>query len=193
MGCHTWSYRALKNSEFEETKKRLLDAKMGLGSFAHQTCLDITEDEQADKICQKYAKVYGRDITKGEVLLWIKRDTECVEELKNCTTISDLAKIIKNYFSAAEYKIVGNKIYVECGFDEPVRIYGYHEVSFTDPFEFIKWIKDKEERECHTISEYCVYDISGNVKHVKGYTPEMEELIKNFWQKYDNDVYVEFG
>jgi len=193
MSCHTWSYRALKNSEFEETKERFLESKMGLGSFAHQTCLDITEDEQAEKICEEYKKVYGGDITKKGVLVWIKRDTECVEKLRNCTTLSNLAEIIKDFADTAEYKVIGNKIYVECGFDEPIRIYGYPEETFTDPVKFIEWVKKMEEELGYTISQYYLYDIDGTKREVKGYTPEMEKLIKNFWQKYDNKVYVEFG
>ena len=193
MGCHTWSYRALNDSEFEETRKRLFENKMGHGSFAHQTCPEISEQEQVENICREFEKVYGDGISRGDVLVWVRHDTECVEKLEKCTALPDLAKIIKNYIDSAEYKIIGNKIYVECGFDEPVRIYGYPEVSFTDPAKFIEWIKKEEEKLGRSISEYTLYDISGNKTCVKGYTPDMETLIKNFWQKYNNEVYVEFG
>lgn len=193
MSCHTWSYRALNDSEFEETKSRFLESKMAPGSFAHQTCPDITKDEQAEKICQEYKRVYSGDITKDVVLSWIKRDTECVEKLNASKTLSDLSEIVENYFDTADYKVIGNKVYIGCGFDEPIRIYGYPEETFTDPAEFIKWVKEKEEKEGHTISQYYLYDIDGTKKEVKGYTPEMETLINKFWQKFNNEVYVEFG
>ena len=193
MSCHTWSYRLLNDSEFEETKKSFLESKMGRGSFAHQTCPDITEDEQAEKICQEYKKVYGEDIAKDVVLVWIKRDTECVEKLNASKTLSDLSKIIENHFNTADYKVIGNKIYEGCGFDEPIRIYGYPEETFTDPAKFIEWVKKREEELGHTISQYYLYDIDGTKREVKGYTPEMEILINKFWQKYNNNVYVEFG
>ena len=193
MGCHTWSYRALNDSEFEGTRERLLENKMGRGSFAHQTCHEISEQEQVENICREFEKIYGDGISRDDVLVWIRHDTECVERLKKCTTLLSLANIIKNYIDSAEYKIVGNKIYVKCGFDEPVRIYGYPEESFTDPDKFIKWIKESEEKQGKIISEYYIYDIDGTENRIEGYTPDMETVIKNFWQKYNNDVYVEFG
>jgi len=192
MGCHTWSYRALNDSEFEETKNKLISKKLGPGSFAQQSS-KLPEQELVEKICRDFEKVYGEGISKSEVLVWVRNDTECVDRLKNCTTMSELARIYNNYFEDVDYKVIGDKIYIECGFDIPVRVYGYPEESFTDPEKFIKWIKESEEKQGRIISEYYIYDIDGTEHRVEGYTPNMETVIKNFWQKYNNDVYVEFG
>lgn len=193
MGCHTWSYRALNDSEFEETKNKLISKKLGPGSFAQQSYSKLSEQEIVKKICRDFERVYGKGISKDEVLVWVRNDTECVDRLKNCTTMSELARIYDNYFEDVDYKVIGDKIYVQCGFDIPVRIYGYPEESFTDPEKFIKWIKESEEKQGRIISEYYIYDIDGTENRVEGYTPDMETVIKNFWQKYNNDVYVEFG
>lgn len=193
MGCHTWSYRALNDSEFEETKNELISKKLGRGSFARQSYPKLSEQEIVEKIYKDFKRGYGEGIEKSDVLVWVRNDTECVDKLKNCTTMSELVRIYDNYFEDVDYKVIGDKIYVQCGFDIPVRIYGYPEESFTDPEEFIKWIKESEEKQGETISEYYIYDIDGTKNRVEGYTPDMETVIKNFWQKYNNDVYVRFG
>ena len=193
MGCHTWSYRALNDSEFEETKNELISKKLGRGSFARQSYPKLSEQEIVEKIYKDFKRGYGEGIEKSDVLVWVRNDTECVDRLKNCTTMSELARIYDNYFEDVDYKVIGDKIYVQCGFDIPVRIYGYPEESFTDPEKFIKWIKESEEKQGRIISEYYIYDIDGTENRVEGYTSDMETVIKNFWQKYNNDVYVEFG
>ena len=193
MGCHTWSYRALNDSEFEETKNELISKKLGRGSFARQSYPKLSEQEIVEKIYKDFKRGYGEGIEKSDVLVWVRNDTECVDKLKNCTTMSELVRIYDNYFEDVDYKVIGDKIYVQCGFDIPVRIYGYPEESFTDPEEFIKWIKESEEKQGETISEYYIYDIDGTKNRVEGYTPDMETVIKNFWQKYNNHVYVRFG
>ena len=193
MGCHTWSYRALNDSEFEETKNELISKKLGRGSFARQSYPKLSEQEIVEKIYKDFKRGYGEGIEKSDVLVWVRNDTECVDKLKNCTTMSELVRIYDNYFEDVDYKVIGDKIYVQCGFDIPVRIYGYPEESFTDPEKFIKWIKESEEKQGRIISEYYIYDIDGTENRVEGYTSDMETVIKNFWQKYNNDVYVEFG
>ncbi len=189
MGCHTWSYRALNDSEFEETKNKLISKKLGRGSFARQSYPKLSEQEIVEKIYKDFKSGYGEGIEKSDVLVWVRNDTECVDKLKNCTTMSELVRIYNNYFEDVDYKVIGDKIYVQCGFDVPVRIYGYPEESFTDPEEFIKWIKESEEKQGRIISEYYIDAMC----RVEGYSPEMETVIKNFWQKYNNDVYVKFG
>ena len=92
---------------------------------------------------------------------------------------------ISTYTRNPDYTVVNRKLYENCAFDEPCRIYGFPPEDFNDCEKFIEWLKNSNVD--------CVYSAEATHEEHKGFCVEMEKRIRDFWKKYDGNVYVEFG
>jgi len=196
MSCHTWAYRKVKNQDFPEFKKDVLERVTkcwdyipeGVDPFKHV-------DEKYAKLMEVYKPedIFTKEEFTEEILGQYLGRRQFVKDLEACESLKDFVKKdmevgMNRYYDGIKYIFRGESLYVECGNDEPVRIYGYPVEQFTDAEEFINWIKKKESKG-KTISR--LYD--DNYGFIDGICGEMEKAIRDFWEKYDNEVYIEFG
>ena len=56
--------------------------------------------------------------------------------------------------------------------------------------KFINWIKKKESKGEIIVRLYINDDATN---FIDGICPQTEKAIRDYWQKYNNEVYVEFG
>jgi len=124
-----------------------------------------------------------------------KKRNKLIKDIENCKDLESFIPFVKKWHSfviSTDFKIIDGVLYKKVGFDEPCRIFGYPQVTFKDADSFIKWIQKKEEKG-KKISQ--LYKIEGEKPEqlIEGFCPEMEKEIRDFWQRYDNEVYVEFG
>ena len=195
MSCHTWAYEAIKQEQLPEVRE---DIKERLQKSFQYVPDGVRIEDKINEVYEQVKKTYGEDFyTFDELSDTIKTGNARIHDyLKRIEEEPENTEVLfeaYQFFGGCEYKYHNGMLYTECGFDEPVRIYGYPEDTFTDAEAFIKWIKESEEADGHPISEYYLYDIDGTERKVVGYTPEMEILIRNFWKRHDDKVYVEFG
>lgn len=192
MSCHTWAYRMATASELKDAKEHLTEVLKGNYQYVPD---GVALDEHVDHTFNMLQKTYGDDMfyTKEQLSDMIgkgnARIRRLIKKLQGDCTMKDVAKAYENYVGTCTYKVVGDCLYKECGFDEPCRIYGYPEETFTDADKFIEWIK-ASEADGKQISE--CYDKEEEVEH-HGFDELMERKNRRFWAKFDNKVYVEFG
>ena len=188
MSCHTWAYRQIQEKELGKYKKVFADIIKRDGMFIP----DGTKfEDYLEKEYVMLTKAYGESfITREKLSKQLKREDaklrKGLEKLENVNDMATLAKIVEDSCDIdPEYTVVNGKLYELCDFDQPCRVYGYPEETFTDCDEFIDWLKNNDVD--------CVYyDREGPVEH-KGFCDKMEKSIRDFWAEYDGNVYVNFG
>lgn len=206
MGCHTWAYRKYRQEELAKVKKIIInDLKHTNYSPGNKFGDDYIEKES--KIYGSLLKDYPNDkkiaklaLHRGFLIEYLQKESKkrnkLIEDIESCKNLESLVpfveKWIRQFTITTDIKIVDGYLYEKVGFDEPCRIFGYPQVTFKDADSFIQWIQKKEEKGIK-ISQ--LYKIEGEKPEqlIEGFCPEMEREIRNFWLKYDNGVYVEFG
>jgi len=202
MGCHTWAYRKFKQDEIDVIKQTML-VDLKHTDYSPDDHFDDDYIEKEIKLYRSLAKdepqggeIWKRAYDKDYLIKYLTRESkkrrELIDNINKCCDIESLIPYVKKwqrFTISVDLKIVDGWIYKEIGFDEPCRIYGYYEDHFTDVDEFIGWIKKKESNG-KVISRLYVHD---ERNYIDGMCNEMEKAIRDYWNKYDNNVYVEFG
>lgn len=189
MSCHTWAYTPLKDEDINAFRATLLN------QITHWDCIPLEGESREDYLARRkkqlnehfiYEIQEEKDKDIAEVLEDDDRDFENYKAyasfLKSNPSFQEFHdKIVDfgEYYYWSGFPVINGQIYEECGYDEPVRIFGYPEETFTDAEEFIKWIKEnniKPERGGHEIS-----------------LDSAAKMIRGFWEEHNNEVYVEFG
>lgn len=204
MGCHTWAYRKYRQDEVKTIKKVMVKELMSGGEYLPNNKI---EDDYVDAQ-QKIYKSLVEDYPDDKKLLKLSTDRDAlkrhlektntkiqtliadIEKCEDIKALIPLCKLWHNMVLSTDLKVINDAIYEEIGFDEPCRIYGYPEDTFLNADEFINWIK-KEESKGETIVRLYINDDSRNF--IDGICPQTEKAIRDYWQKYNNEVYVEFG
>jgi len=190
MGCHTWAYRKIKETELDSVKEDLVkklendlmyyttvEQEQELVEIDIGLCKDYVLDkstpEEFRQECQSH--IDNRELAVQEVRKTNNRIKEAIRNIKKCDTVSQLAdmwdSINDSFLTSTDYASHDGSLYQYVAFDEPYRVYGYPEETFTDCYKFIEWLADTDRE----------------------YTREDELRIRNFWKKYDNEVYLTFG
>lgn len=193
MSCHTWAYRQIKPEEESNLRETI---KKDLMADYRYVPDGSTEAEVIDRLYEKINPIDDR-ITREYITKSVRTNNpkiqKAIKEVYTCS-IKELGEIYRILLGSAQYKFYDGNCYVECGFDEPVRIYGYPEDKFTDADKFIDWIKESEAEYGYPISEIYVkkgyYD---EEELSRGFSDVMADRIHEFWKHYDNKVLVEFG
>ena len=201
MGCHTWAYRKIKADELEKAKTSII---ANIKDDIRYVPKNVNVEKHINDVYNELLQLYDgneneMDYSKKELANDVKENyktlQKVVENLENAKTAEEIAKLmidekLYRFYHNVEYHAHGDGLYVECGFDVPVRVYGYPEESFTDAEKFIEWLKEYDS----TGTRVIMYTDDGVKKGFsEGFNEEMEKAIRDFWEKYDNEVYVEFG
>ena len=196
MGCHTWAYRLAKPEEVAKAKVDVIQKLIASPSYiSNNKHFDNKVEEMYIKLKDLYKtdKRLSSKITKQYVEnLIIKKNDQIKKILEMLEDETQLNKGIYEagkYLCSIDYKLINNNLYIYCGFDVPVRIYGYPEVTFTSAQKFIDYIIQTEEH----IGDYVSTLYRREEDSIHGFCKEMESAIIEFWKKYDNNVYIEFG
>lgn len=200
MGCHTWAYRMIKPNEKKAVRN---DIENMLKNDFRYVPDNSTEEERINSLMKTYDDAYGdselneSDPTKEDIVNMVQEGNKKIHEylkiVHDCD-IKTLNEIFGYVGNGVKYKFLNNHIYIECGFDVPIRIYGYPEDKFTDAEKFINWIKEKEAEYGEPISEIYVKDgYYDEEKRKQGFSDIMADRIREFWKHYNNKVLVEFG
>lgn len=204
MGCHTWAYRKYKQDEVNTIKKVMVKELMRCGDCTPNNKIsnDYVDKQQSiyKMLLEQYPddKQFKKLSTDRNALIkhlekTNKKTRTFIEKIEKCEDIKSLVPLCKQWHNmviSTDLKIIGDDIYKEVGFDAPVRIYEYPEETFLDAEEFITWIRQKES-EGNPISR--LYTGDDPRCFIDGICPKMEKAIRQYWKKYDNEVYVEFG
>ena len=189
MSCHTWAYRKIKPEEEKELREYI---KKNLMHDYRYIPDNVTEEDYVADMWERLSTP-GADedwnleqfedyVSEGNL-----RIRENLQVVDTCD-MKMLEKIYKDLLMATRYTFYKGSCYVECGFDKPVRIYGYPEEKFTDAKKFANWIKNKEKKLGNPI---CMLYTEDSQK--TGFSEAVEKSIYDFWNKYDGNVLVEFG
>lgn len=189
MSCHTWAYTPLKEEDMHWFIATLLK------QISYWSCIPLEGESREDYLARRkhdlethfmYENQEEKDADIAGVLEDDNRDYEkykafasFIKSNPSFQEFHDKIDSFGEYYGWSGFPTVNGRIYKECGFDVPVRIYGYPEETFTNAEKFIKWIKEnniKPER---------------NYKEVS--LKEAAKLIRDFWAEYNNEIYVEFG
>ena len=204
MGCHTWAYRKYRQDEIKTIKKVMVKELMSGGEYLPNNKIEDNYVDAEQKIYKSLLEDYpddkkllelstDRDALKRHLEKTNKKIHTLIADIEKCEDIESLIPLCKIWHSmvlSTDLKVINDAIYEEIGFDEPCRIYGYPEETFLNADEFINWIKKNESNGNHTVRLY-INDDTGNF--IDGICPQTEKAIRDYWQKYNNEVYVEFG
>ena len=188
MSCHTWAYCKIKPEKEKEIRADLHERLSNMWSIVPD---GMNEEEYIDL---KYNEVRDKykDMTRDDVARMVHEGNTVYRQYRSEIDTCDfkrLSEILEN-MGDTDYRAYDGCIYEECAFDKPIRIYGYPEEVFTDVDKFIEWIKKSEAEKGYAICEYYNWE---DEKYVTGFDEVAERLVRKFWQKYNNEVYVEFG
>jgi len=189
MSCHTWAYRKINAEEEKEFREYVKENLMNDYRYIPD---NVTEEDYINDLWERLTKggdmewtrfELDESVTEGNFKIRVN-----LQKIPTCN-MKEMEEIYKTLIMATKYKFYNGECYVECGFDEPVRIYGYPGDKFTDPKKFVKWIKKQEAKKGSPISTL----YRGEKENIIGFCEEMEKAIYDFWNKYDGNVLVEFG
>lgn len=190
MSCHTWAYRKIKPEEESNFRKYVKEELLADYRLVPD---NMTEEEHVNNLWEKHFKSdedVDNDISLDELKTFVKKGNKKIkfylQQIDTCS-MKTLEKAYKFAFDI-KYKFYKGNCYIECGFDRPVRIYGYQEEKFTDAKKFIEWIKNKESELNKPICT--LYTENGQKT---GFSEDVEKAVYDFWNKYDGNVLVEFG
>lgn len=206
MGCHTWAYRKYRQEELAKVKKIIID-DLKHTNYSPDNKFGDDYIEKESKIFVSLLKDYPNDkkiaklaLHRGFLIEYLQKESKkrnkLIEDIESCKNLESLVpfveKWIRQFTITTDIKIVDGYLYEKVGFDKPCRIFGYPNVSFKDAEDFIQWIKEREKGGQKVSQLYKVNDeVPQNL--IVGFCSEMEKAIRDFWQRYDNEVYVEFG
>ena len=189
MSCHTWAYCKISSEEEREVRKDLSNHLKKSWKIVPD---NMSEKDYVDLKFIEIWKIYP-NITYGDLLEMIHDGNiklrHYLSIIETCD-LKQLSKIVDDVVEDTSYTVHNNSIYKRCGFDEPIRIYGYPEKVFTDVDKFIEWIRKTEEKEGRPMSTYYNPFLD---KFVQGFDDIAEKLVRGFWHDYNDEVYLEFG
>jgi hypothetical protein len=188
MSCHTWAYCKISLDEEREIRKDLFNYLKKSWKIVPD---NMSEKDYVDLKFTEVGIIYP-NLTYGDILQIIHdgniKFRHYLSIIETCD-LKQLCKIVDDV-GGTSYRIHNSYIYKMCGFDEPIRIYGYPEEVFIDVDKFIEWIKKTEEKEGRPISSYYNPFLD---KFVSGFDDFAEKLVRGFWYEHNDEVYLEFG
>ena len=203
MSCHTWAYKAVEQKELDTVKSDwLLKLRSNCEYVPDGSDINkfvdnmmniykrIYQDYENDSECKKLAT--DRKYVEKHLLKMTKRINSLIKNISDCTTPEELKKYYNEFDHfdiSPDYKIYKEKLYQEIDTDNPIRVYGYPEEKFDDPEKFIAWIKEHESSDDYKAIRYKgSYD-----DFEEGCTEGNMKAIRDFWEKNNGLVLVEFG
>lgn len=185
MSCHTWVYIKVK-SLTEKQKSYIIDRELNevtsWWGFRFSKSDLIKEFELLYKNLEK-SNSFAKDLNispKEEALNMLKRKNEQLEFLNN--------NKLKEYLEITEYPSClkyNDELYCFLFCDHPFRSHIYSELQFTKKDDLLNWLKGSQQ------DKFGYYE---DDKFIKGYTPELERRICDFFKEYgENNLLFQFG
>lgn len=189
MGCHTWVYKkvsALTEKEKNDIKKEALDEvkewwgfKVSEKAFEREIFKWFKEDPKLfDKKKLGEPKEYAKRVKKK-----YQDDLNKLEKGEFKETLEYRRKM-----SGCEVRKYNNEDYYAIDFDNPFRLYGYPEDTFTRKEELLEYLKN------YNPLSVGYYDKDDDYKFKEGYTEELVKRIEDYFKLHGEDnLYFMFG
>lgn len=191
MGCHTWSYKKVKSLSNEEKinflNKAIEDVKNWWG-FTYST----------DKLIQEVKDWYIEQPRLFNVESCGEPEKYAIDMLKEYTAKRDnlisggFDYWLNNIAIKEGYPVCfvhDGDVYVNIGFDDPFRLYGFPEEEFTDCEEMINWITKTKQ----SVS-YCTKNENGEKIKINRFDDECAKRIRDYFEKHGKDTLLfDFG
>ena len=184
MGCHTWAYKKLVDSDLDNTKAKFIkklkestyysepdELEKALSKY-FRLCKEMYEDyKNIDNNVAKYYKrlAQNKELSAKRYMKKYNKLQKVIAEIESCSDINSLSQIYKK--GKLNVYFLKDNLYEFVYFDHPLRVYGYPEEQFTKEDKFVKWL-----------------DETG-----RDYTKEDRENISKFWSEFENGVLLHFG
>lgn len=193
MGCHTWTYK--KVTALSEEEKQYFVGKE-ISELKDWWGFSIPIDEVVEEVTEWFnndpQKLFAKEkrTSKKYALDMVQKYKDKLKDYQE----NGFEAFIRDYSSkpTAILKSYNGELYINIGFDDPCRVYGYPEEKFTDVDEFINWLKVTDNTIGYYQSDYDGFE--NNVEFIEGFTEGLEKEIKDYFKLHGEDnLLIEFG
>ena len=181
MGCHTWFWNNIDNMPKEHMssiKEKLITDINGywiLNTSKEDFIKEIKENIDADE-----SFAYLKEMLKdGYFESQVSKYKKYLDILNNDTDIDSFNSVVKDCNFCQEVDNVSFYCLTQFGWHDRFRVYGYQEEIFYDAQTLIDFLKNYDQKMIGT-------------KEPTGFNTDIENIIKEFFDKYPNGM-VYFG
>lgn len=187
MSCHTWTYKKASSLTNDEKQKFVDEEIKDLENWwgFKKSIEDISSCFQ--KLLKEQSLVWEKEFN-GRTPKQYAKDLvkEYTDKLNNLKEIGfdGYIQLQKDRCSSL-IETCNDELYINIGFDDPCRVYGYREDKFTNLEEFIKFLKTTD-----SIMGY--WDSDSNF--IEGFSDELETHVRNYFEKHGKEnLLIKFG